>query len=55
MYKLYKTNKIPFENYFQVFSSYKGHLEKGNCYNLIIKNQKFETIKGEWVRVEDYL
>ena len=55
MYKLYKTNKIPFENYFQVFSSYKGHLGKGNCYNLIIKNQKFEIIKGEWVRVEDYL
>ena len=55
LYKLYKSNKIPFENYYQVFSSYKGHLGKGNCYNLIIRNQKFETIKGEWVRVEDYL
>ncbi len=55
LYVLYKDKKISFENYYQSFSSYKGHLQNGSCYNLINKNMRFDTFEGIEVKVEDYL
>lgn len=54
IYRLYKKSVISYEQYYSIYSSYKGHLNKAKCNKLIKEyspNKIFDI--GQFVRIED--